>query len=95
VLHGGYDPVIPAQYAELVAESVEGSRLVEVPRVSHGASLSSCGVLVVQQFLEAFAVSDPPPLPACAKESGDVDFALDEPPPSIISQALHQIRFRL
>lgn len=95
VLHGKYDPVVPLEYAELVAGAAPNSRLVQIPLVSHGAAFTGCGVLVVQQFLEAFAVTDPPPLPSCVEQSQGLQFALYEPKNAAVSQALHQIRFRL
>lgn len=53
VMAGGFDPITPPIYAELVHGDLENSTLVIVDNLSHGASLDGCGQDLVQQFYDA------------------------------------------
>lgn len=53
VMAGGFDPITPPAYAELVHEDLEASTLVILDNLSHGASIDTCGYDLVSQFYDA------------------------------------------
>jgi hypothetical protein len=52
LLAGGFDPITPPHYAELVHGDLEGSLFVTLDNLSHGASIDPCGYSLVGQFLD-------------------------------------------
>lgn len=52
VMAGGFDPITPPHYAELVHGDLEGSLFVTLDNLSHGASIDPCGYSLVNQFYE-------------------------------------------
>jgi pimeloyl-ACP methyl ester carboxylesterase len=53
ILAGRFDPATPVNWAELAAETLPNSQTVIFPGQSHGVSPSTCGLDLVQQFLES------------------------------------------
>ncbi len=53
LMAGGFDPITPPVYAELVHGDLENSTLVTLDNLSHGASLDGCGYDLVHQFYDA------------------------------------------
>lgn len=52
LLAGGFDPITPPHYAELVHGDLENSSFVTLDNLSHGASIDPCGYSLVTQFFD-------------------------------------------
>lgn len=53
VMAGEFDPITPPGFAQLVAGDLSHAQYVELPYVSHGSSISSCGQRLRNRFLRA------------------------------------------
>lgn len=65
VVAGGYDPITPPRYAELVHGDLSQSTFVTMEQLSHGATIHPCGYELVEQF---YADPTAPIEASCADE---------------------------
>ncbi len=52
LLGGRFDPVTPASWAQVAAQSLSAAQVVVAPELSHGVSSDPCGLRVVVSFIE-------------------------------------------
>ena len=54
IMAGGYDPVTPVYYSNMIRPFFSNAYFVEFPRTGHGVSDNSCGQQMVESFLDNF-----------------------------------------
>jgi pimeloyl-ACP methyl ester carboxylesterase len=53
VLSGHFDPVTPPSYGERAAATLSRSYVYTLPTVGHGATVTECGLMIMEAFLRA------------------------------------------